>query len=66
MRAGAKSLLEKYEIGVDPDDGVGLLPNDLKKMVQIVKAVSLEPKISDFGRADFFADGSAGSRRAAT
>ena len=45
MRASAQRLLEKYEIGVDPNDDVGSLPNDLKKMVQIVKAVSLEPKI---------------------
>jgi ABC-type sugar transport system ATPase subunit len=45
MRAAAQRLLEKYEIGVDPNDDVGSLPNDLKKMVQIVKAVSLEPKI---------------------
>jgi ABC-type sugar transport system ATPase subunit len=45
MRAAAQGLLEKYEIGVDPDDKVGSLPNDLKKMVQIVKAVNLGPKI---------------------
>jgi ABC-type sugar transport system ATPase subunit len=45
MRAQAQRLLEKYEIAVEPDDYVGLLPNDLKKMVQIVKAVSLDPKI---------------------
>ena len=45
MRAAAQRLLDNYEIGVDPDDDVGSLPNDLKKMVQIVKAVSLEPKI---------------------
>ncbi len=45
MRAAAQRLLEKYEIAVDPDDNVGSLPNDLKKMVQIVKAVSLDPKI---------------------
>ena len=45
MRAAAQRLLEKYEIAVEPDDNVGSLPNDLKKMVQIVKAVSLEPKI---------------------
>ena len=48
MRAAAQCLLEKYEIAVDPDDKVGSLPNDLKKMVQIVKAVSLEPKILIF------------------
>ena len=45
MRAAAQGLLEKYEIPVDPDETVGSLANDLKKMVQIVKAVSLEPKI---------------------
>ena len=28
-----------------PDAVVGDLPNDLKKMVQIVKAVCLEPRI---------------------
>ena len=37
MRAAAKRLLEKYEIAVDPDDTVGSLPNDLKKMVQIAR-----------------------------
>jgi ABC-type sugar transport system ATPase subunit len=45
MRAQAQRLLEKYEIAVEPDAYVGSLPNDLKKMVQIVKAVSLGPKI---------------------
>ena len=45
MRAKARRLLETYEIAVDPDDAVGSLPNDLKKMVQIVKAVSLEPRL---------------------
>jgi ABC-type sugar transport system ATPase subunit len=45
MRAAAQRLLDKYEIGVGPEDEVGSLPNDLKKMVQIVKAVNLGPKI---------------------
>ena len=45
MRATARSLLEKYEIAVDPDETVSALANDIKKMVQIVKAVSLEPRI---------------------
>ena len=45
MRATANRLLETYEIPVDPDETVGSLPNDLKKMVQIVKAVSLDPRI---------------------
>jgi ABC-type sugar transport system ATPase subunit len=45
MREAAQALLERYEIAVDPDETVGTLANDLKKMVQIVKAVSLEPRI---------------------
>jgi ABC-type sugar transport system ATPase subunit len=45
MRDTARRLLDKYEIGVEPDEIVGSLPNDLKKMVQIVKAVNLDPKI---------------------
>ena len=45
MRDEAAQLLDQYEIGVDPDAVVGDLPNDLKKMVQIVKAVSLKPRI---------------------
>jgi ABC-type sugar transport system ATPase subunit len=45
MRATAQRLLESYEIPVGPDDTVGSLPNDLKKMVQIVKAVSRDPRI---------------------
>ena len=45
MQAAAARLLEKYEIGADPDDDVARLPNDLKKMVQIVKAISLAPKM---------------------
>jgi ABC-type sugar transport system ATPase subunit len=45
MRVAAENLLRKYEIAVDPDETVGSLANDLKKMVQIVKAVSREPRI---------------------
>jgi len=45
MRNTAERLLSRYEIDVDPDDIVSALPNDLRKMVQIVKAVSLNPKI---------------------
>ena len=45
MRAAAQGLLKKYEIAVDPDDTVSSLTNDLKKMVQIMKAVSLEPRV---------------------
>ncbi|MEP0324711.1 sugar ABC transporter ATP-binding protein [Bauldia litoralis] len=45
MHATVSRLLQEYEIDVDPKAIVGELPNDLKKMVQIVKAVSLDPKI---------------------
>jgi ABC-type sugar transport system ATPase subunit len=38
-------LLDQYEIAVEADAVVGTLPNDLKKMVQIVKAVSRDPRI---------------------
>jgi ABC-type sugar transport system ATPase subunit len=45
QREAARRLLEQYEITVRPDDVVSELPNDLKKMVQIVKAISLNPRI---------------------
>ena len=45
MRDSAARLLQQYEIDVGPNDVVGTLPNDLKKMVQIIKAVSLDPRI---------------------
>ena len=65
MRAAAQRLLEKYEIAVDPDDNVGSLTNDLKKMVQIVKAVSLEPKILILDEPTSSLTDAAGSRRIA-
>jgi ABC-type sugar transport system ATPase subunit len=45
QREAARRLIEQYEIAVRPDDVVSELPNDLKKMVQIVKAISLDPRI---------------------
>ena len=45
MRDTAMALLRQYEIDVRPGDVVSSLPNDLKKMVQIIKAVHLAPKI---------------------
>ncbi|MFI0847972.1 sugar ABC transporter ATP-binding protein [Mesorhizobium sp. IMUNJ 23232] len=45
MADKVSQLLRLYEIDVDPDAVVSELPNDLKKMVQIVKGVSLDPKI---------------------
>lgn len=41
----AASLLAQYGIDVDPQALVSQLPNDLKKMVQIIKAVSRQPRI---------------------
>jgi ABC-type sugar transport system ATPase subunit len=45
MQATAARLLAQYEINARPDDVVAALPNDLQKMVQIIKAVRLAPKI---------------------
>src|SRR5262249_18741154 len=45
MHDTVRRLLAQYEIDVDPGDVVGGLPNDLKKMVQIIKAVILDPRI---------------------
>jgi len=45
MRDQVTRLLSQYEIDVGPDDVVSGLPNDLKKMVQIIKAVNLNPRI---------------------
>ena len=45
MTDKVSQLLRLYEIDVDPNAIVSELPNDLKKMVQIVKGVSLDPKI---------------------
>jgi ABC-type sugar transport system ATPase subunit len=45
MRESAERLLGQYEIDVRPDAIVSDLPNDLKKMVQIAKAVSLRPRV---------------------
>ena len=45
LREKVQRLLEQYEIGVDADAVIGNLPTDLKKMVQIVKAVTLDSKI---------------------
>jgi ABC-type sugar transport system ATPase subunit len=45
MHETTRRLLRQYEIDVDPDAVVSELPNDLKKMVQIVKAVSRDPRV---------------------
>ncbi len=41
----ATTLLERYEIAADPEALVGELSNDLRKMIQIVKAIDRDPKV---------------------
>ncbi len=45
MQDAAARLLAEYEINARPSDVVARLPNDLQKMVQIIKAISLAPKV---------------------
>jgi ABC-type sugar transport system ATPase subunit len=45
MRARSAALLATYGIAVDPAALVGTLPNDVKKMVQIVKATTWNPRV---------------------
>ena len=44
-RETARALLDRYEIAADPDAPVEELSNDLRKMIQIVKAIHLGPKV---------------------
>ena len=41
----AEALLDRYEIAADPEALVGELSNDLRKMIQIVKAIDRDPKV---------------------
>jgi ABC-type sugar transport system ATPase subunit len=41
----ADALLDRYEIAADPEALVGELSNDLRKMIQIVKAIDRDPKV---------------------
>lgn len=45
MRSYVEQLLEEHGIDVDPDSIVAELPNDQKKLVQIMRAISLEAKV---------------------
>ncbi|MFO1068906.1 MAG: sugar ABC transporter ATP-binding protein [Geminicoccaceae bacterium] len=45
MRARTAELLERYGIRVSPDSLVSALPNDQRKMVQIVKAISRKARV---------------------
>jgi ABC-type sugar transport system ATPase subunit len=44
-RETARKLLDRYEIAADPDAPVETLSNDLRKMIQIVKAIHRNPKV---------------------
>ena len=44
-RETAKALLDRYEIAADPERPVQELSNDLRKMIQIVKAIHRDPKV---------------------
>jgi ABC-type sugar transport system ATPase subunit len=41
----AKALLDRYEIAADPEWAVQDLSNDLRKMIQIVRAIHHDPKV---------------------
>ena len=41
----AKALLDRYEVAADPEAPVQELSNDLRKMIQIVKAIHRDPKV---------------------
>ncbi len=45
IRENVLSLLSRYDIDADPDSPVSSLPNDVKKVVQIIKAVSRDAKV---------------------
>jgi ABC-type sugar transport system ATPase subunit len=45
MRARTQKLLAAYGIDIDPGALVSTLPNDVKKMVQIVKATTWNPRV---------------------
>ena len=45
MRRYVEELLSEHGIDVDPDSPVSELPNDQKKLVQIMRAISLDAKV---------------------
>lgn len=45
MRERTATLLAAYGVDVDPDALVSTLPNDVKKMVQIIKATTWNPRV---------------------
>ncbi|MDI5929524.1 sugar ABC transporter ATP-binding protein [Rhizobium leguminosarum] len=45
MNRLAADLLKQYHVDVDPSKPVNELPNDIKKMLQIVKAMTWNPKV---------------------
>ncbi|MBB3136642.1 ABC-type sugar transport system ATPase subunit [Rhizobium pisi] len=45
MNKLAANLLKQYHLDIDPSTPVNELPNDIKKMLQIVKAMTWNPKV---------------------
>jgi ABC-type sugar transport system ATPase subunit len=45
MNKLAADLLKQYHLDIDPSKPVNELPNDIKKMLQIVKAMTWNPKV---------------------
>ncbi|WP_018329083.1 sugar ABC transporter ATP-binding protein [Rhizobium giardinii] len=45
MHQLASDLLRQYHLDIDPSKPVNELPNDIKKMLQIVKAMTWNPKV---------------------
>jgi ABC-type sugar transport system ATPase subunit len=45
MRLKAAELLKMFDVDADPDARVGLLPNDIRKLVQLLRALHLKPRV---------------------
>ena len=64
-RETAKALLDRYEIAADPEAPVEELSNDLRKMIQIVKAIHRDPKVLILDEPTSSLTSAAGQRRPA-
>lgn len=45
LKQAAQGMLERYDIPVEPGEPVEHLPNDLQKMIQILKALTWAPRV---------------------
>jgi len=45
MNTNATQLLHDFDLDIDPDIIVGKVPNDIKKMVQIIRAVAMNARV---------------------